>query len=201
MVVYLFFALTVSVRCHQVSFFFLRFVGLLILNWRYGTEFPRLILRSVVFGWHNTPLVPNLRGWNSVLQLCVCILSWTAPCPRIFVGNRTERRSRIMCALKNKLPLNLRPTEVRLYHRIKIPVYATEHQWWQSNVPKNKMSLIFNNDARSLLTLTFKNYWWASKWSPISFSHWQCPSDGDFSFPRFVSLLMLSLWAVRYNAT
>jgi hypothetical protein len=29
-------------------------------------------------------------------------------------------------------------------------------------------------------------YWHASKWSSISFSHWLCPSDREFSFPRFV---------------
>jgi hypothetical protein len=38
-------------------------------------------------------------------------------------------------------------------------------------------------------------YWHASKWSSISFSHWQCPSDRKFSFPRFVGLLILSLWS------
>jgi hypothetical protein len=36
-------------------------------------------------------------------------------------------------------------------------------------------------------------YWHARQWSSISFSHWQCPSDREFSFPRFVGLLMLSL--------
>jgi hypothetical protein len=36
--------------------------------------------------------------------------------------------------------------------------------------------------------------WHASKWSSISFSHWQCPFDGDFSFPRFVGPIILSLW-------
>jgi hypothetical protein len=36
-------------------------------------------------------------------------------------------------------------------------------------------------------------YWHASKWSSISFSHWQCPTDREFSFPRFVGLLILSL--------
>jgi hypothetical protein len=87
-------------------------------------------------------------------------------------------------------------------HRISIPAYAIEQQWWHSDVPKNKMSLmslICINGARSFLRrvtmwLYFKNYWHASKWSSISFSRWQCPSDGDFSFPRFVCLLILSLW-------
>jgi hypothetical protein len=39
-------------------------------------------------------------------------------------------------------------------------------------------------------------YWHANKWSSISFSHWQCPSDRVFSFPRFVGLLILTLWYV-----
>jgi hypothetical protein len=34
--------------------------------------------------------------------------------------------------------------------------------------------------------------WHASNWSSISFSHWQCPSNGDI-FLRFVGLLILSL--------
>jgi hypothetical protein len=87
-------------------------------------------------------------------------------------------------------------------HRISIPAYATEQQWWQSGVPKNLMSLvslIIKNDAFSIAKRVtmwhyFKNYWHATKWSAISFSHWQCPWDGDFSFPRFVGLLILSLW-------
>jgi hypothetical protein len=37
-------------------------------------------------------------------------------------------------------------------------------------------------------------YWHASKCSSISFSHWQCPSDREFSFPLFVDLLIQSLW-------
>jgi hypothetical protein len=41
---------------------------------------------------------------------------------------------------------------------------------------------------------SFKNYRHASKWSSISFLDWQCPSDEDFSFPRFVGPLILSLW-------
>jgi hypothetical protein len=36
-------------------------------------------------------------------------------------------------------------------------------------------------------------YWHASKRCSISFSHWQCPSDREFSFPRSVGLLILSL--------
>jgi hypothetical protein len=82
-------------------------------------------------------------------------------------------------------------------HRISNPAYAIE-QWWQSDISKNEMSLmslIFKNYARSWARrvakwLSFKNYWHASKWSSIFFSHWQCPSDGDFSFPRFVDLLI-----------
>jgi hypothetical protein len=35
-------------------------------------------------------------------------------------------------------------------HRISIAAYAIEQQWWQSGVPKDEMSLIFKNNARSL---------------------------------------------------
>jgi hypothetical protein len=91
------------------------------------------------------------------------------------------------------------------HDRISIPVYAIEQQW-QSDV-KNEwslMSLIFKNDVRSLAWkftkwLFFKNYWHTSKWSSVSFSHWQCPSNGDFSFPLFVGLLILSLWRPRFT--
>jgi hypothetical protein len=60
------------------------------------------------------------------------------------------------------------------------------------------MSFIFNNDVGSLarrvaMWLPLKKYWHASKWSSISFSHWQCPSYGDFSFPRLVGFSILSL--------
>jgi hypothetical protein len=40
-----------------------------------------------------------------------------------------------------------------LNHRISIPAYAIEQQWWQSDVANNEMSLmslIFKNVARSL---------------------------------------------------
>jgi hypothetical protein len=37
-----------------------------------------------------------------------------------------------------------------LNHRISIPAFDIEQQWWQSGVPKNEMSLIFKYDARSL---------------------------------------------------
>jgi hypothetical protein len=89
-----------------------------------------------------------------------------------------------------------------VYTRISIPAYAIEQQWGQSGVPKNEMSLTFKNNARSFVTrvtmwLSFKNYWHANKWSSISFSHWQCPSDGDFSYPRFVGLLILSLCFIQ----
>jgi hypothetical protein len=62
-------------------------------------------------------------------------------------------------------------------HRISIPAYAIKQQWWQSDVPKHKMSLIFKNDACSLairvtMWLSFKTYWHASIWSSISFSYW-----------------------------
>jgi hypothetical protein len=61
------------------------------------------------------------------------------------------------------------------------------------------MFLIIKHDSfyiakRVTMWHYFKNYWHATKWSSISFSHWQCPSDGGFSFPRFVGLLILSLW-------
>jgi hypothetical protein len=61
------------------------------------------------------------------------------------------------------------------------------------------MSLTFKNDAfliarRVTMGHYFKNYWHASKWSSISSSHWKSPSFGNFSFPRFVGLLILSLW-------
>jgi hypothetical protein len=72
---------------------------------------------------------------------------------------------------------------------------------WKQGVPKNDMSLmslIFKNNARSLarrvtMCLSVKNCWHASKWWSISFLHWQFPSDGDFSFPRFVALLSLRI--------
>jgi hypothetical protein len=87
-------------------------------------------------------------------------------------------------------------------HIISIPAYAIEQQWWQSSVPKKDislMSLICKNYARSIarrvtMCNSFKNFWPASKWLSISFSHLQCLSNGDFSFPRFVGLLILSLW-------
>jgi hypothetical protein len=50
-------------------------------------------------------------------------------------------------------------------HRISIPAYAIEQQWWQLGVSKNEMSfisLVFKNDARSIakrvtMWLSFKN--------------------------------------------
>jgi hypothetical protein len=42
-------------------------------------------------------------------------------------------------------------------------------------------------------------YWHASNWSSISFSHWQCPSDSEFSFPRFLGLIILSLWFIHQD--
>jgi hypothetical protein len=39
-------------------------------------------------------------------------------------------------------------------HRITIPAYAIEQEWWQLGVPKNEMSLlslILNNDTHSLV--------------------------------------------------
>jgi hypothetical protein len=82
-------------------------------------------------------------------------------------------------------------------HRISIPAYTIEQQWWQSGVSKNEMSLmsfIFKMMLvlyqSGLISGVISNiYWHARKWSSISFSHWQCPSDREFSFPRFVGLL------------
>jgi hypothetical protein len=52
----------------------------------------------------------------------------------------------------------------------------------------------------SILNGSFSRIWWhANKWLSISFSHWQCPSDGDFSFPCFVGILILSLWSRQLN--
>jgi hypothetical protein len=67
------------------------------------------------------------------------------------------------------------------------------------------MSLIFKYGTCSLVRRvtmwhSFKN-WHASKRLSNSFSHWQCPSDGDFSFPRFVGLLILSLWFYVFTST
>jgi hypothetical protein len=64
----------------------------------------------------------------------------------------------------------------------------------------NVINVIYiQNDACSYQSRVISGYisniyWHASKWSSISFSHWQCPSDREFSFPRFVGLLILSLW-------
>jgi hypothetical protein len=86
-----------------------------------------------------------------------------------------------------------------LFHRISITAYAVEQQW-QSGVPKNEMSLMSFIFKMTLVfyqnvSISISNiYWHASKWSSISFSHWQSPSDREFSFPRFVGLLILSLW-------
>jgi hypothetical protein len=90
------------------------------------------------------------------------------------------------------------------YHRISILAYAIEQQWWQLGVPKNEMSLI-SFIFKMMLVLyqsvsisgSISNiYWHACKWSSISFSHWQCPRDSEFSFPRFVGQLILRLWSV-----
>jgi hypothetical protein len=91
------------------------------------------------------------------------------------------------------------------YHRISIPAYAIEQQWWQLGVSKNEMPLmsfifkmmlvLYQSGLKSGVSSNI--YWHASKWSSISFSHWQCPSDREFSFPRFVGLLILSLWLIQ----
>jgi hypothetical protein len=61
------------------------------------------------------------------------------------------------------------------------------------------MTLIFKNDARFFVRLvtmwlSLKNYWRASKWSSISFSHWQCPSE-DFSPDRL--LFSTVCWSIN----
>jgi hypothetical protein len=52
---------------------------------------------------------------------------------------------------------------------------------------------LYSLARRVTMWLSGKNCWHASKWLSISFWHWQYPLDGDFSFSRFVSLLILSL--------
>jgi hypothetical protein len=92
-----------------------------------------------------------------------------------------------------------------LRYRISIPAYAVEQPRWQSGVPKHEMSLmsfIFKMmlvlyQSVSISGSILNIYWHASKWSSISFSHWQCPSDRKFSFPRFVGILILSLCFAR----
>jgi hypothetical protein len=89
-------------------------------------------------------------------------------------------------------------------HRISIPAYAIEQQWWQLGVSKNEMSLMsfiykmmLILYQRGVISGYISNiYWHASKWSSIFFSHWQCPSDCEFSFPRFVRLLILVLMSM-----
>jgi hypothetical protein len=86
-------------------------------------------------------------------------------------------------------------------YRISIPAYGIGQQWWQLGVSKNEMSLM--SFIYKMMLVLYRSgvingsisniYWHASKWSSISFSHWQCPSDREFSFPRFVGLLILSL--------
>jgi hypothetical protein len=96
--------------------------------------------------------------------------------------------------------------DVWFLHRISIPAYAVEQQWWQLGVTKNEMSLmsfIFKMmlvlyQSVSISGSISNIYWHVSKWSSISFSHWQYPSDREFSFPLFVGLLILSLWYKSY---
>jgi hypothetical protein len=73
---------------------------------------------------------------------------------------------------------------------------------------KNLMSLISSVKnysgllaRRVTMWLSVKNCWHASKWSSISFWHWQYPPDRDFTFPRFVGLLILSLWVRKWKKT
>jgi hypothetical protein len=90
-------------------------------------------------------------------------------------------------------------------HRISIPAYTIEQEWWQLGDSKNEMSLM--SFIYKMMLVLYQSgvisgyisniFWHASKWSSISFSHWQCPSDREFSFPRFVDLLILSLWVRR----
>jgi hypothetical protein len=55
-----------------------------------------------------------------------------------------------------------------------------------------KWSSLFNKTCHYVAI--YQEFVDSSKWSSISFSHWQCSSDGDFSFPRVVGLLMQNLW-------
>jgi hypothetical protein len=81
-------------------------------------------------------------------------------------------------------------------HRIGIPAYGIEQQRWQLGDSKNEMSLmsfiykmmlvLYQSGLKSGVISNI--YWHASKFSSISFSHWQCPSDCEFSFLRFVGL-------------
>jgi hypothetical protein len=82
-----------------------------------------------------------------------------------------------------------------IHHRISIPAYAIEQQWWQLGVSKNEMSLmsfIFRMmlviyQSGSISGVISNIYWHASKWYSISISHWR-----EFSFPRFGGLR--SVW-------
>jgi hypothetical protein len=101
-----------------------------------------------------------------------------------------------------KNPIELFFLFISTNHRISIPAYAIEQQWWQLGDSKNEMSLMsfiykmmFVMYQSGVISGYISNiYWHASKWSSISFSHWQCPPDREFSFPRFVGLFILSLW-------
>jgi hypothetical protein len=65
-------------------------------------------------------------------------------------------------------------------HRISIPAYAIEQQWWQLGDSKNEMSLM--SFIFKMMLVLYQSgliggvisniYWHASKWSSISFSHW-----------------------------
>jgi hypothetical protein len=117
----------------------------------------------------------------------------TRKSPWLF-GNKMLSAMKICCSILNAV-LNI---ELGLLFSLRY-----RKQWWQSDVPINEMSLmslIFKNDTRSLVKwvtmwLSFKICWYATKWSSISFSHWQCPSDGDFSFTRLFGVLILSIWS------
>jgi hypothetical protein len=115
-----------------------------------------------------------------------------------FTGVSTNKKSHIVTRFSKERRSFFKINDISFFgtldchhHRISIPAYAVEQQWWQSGIPKNEMSL-----SVSISGSISNIYWHASKRSSISFSHWHCPSDREFSFPRFVSLLILSLWLI-----
>jgi hypothetical protein len=149
----------------------------------------------------------------SFLATDVLYLKWIWICDTLFncIVDGREWRSDVQSTSHQTIHFGLRyaliSTALELIynciaHRISIPAYAVEQQWWQSGVPKSEkslMSFIFKMmlvlyQSVSISGSISNIYWNASKWSSISFLHWQCPSDREFFFPRFVGLLILSPW-------
>jgi hypothetical protein len=58
----------------------------------------------------------------------------------------------------------------------------------------NFQKLCFLNSIAGHYVALFQKLLTHHKKIVISFSHWQCPSDGEFFFPRIVGLLIRSLW-------